>query len=125
VPAADLPAHYALCDLLALPSTTMGEAFGLVLLEAMATAKPVVASNLPGVRSVVADGADGLLVRPGDAADLAAKLRVLLDDPARRMEMGRRGRQKVEAHYDWPVVIPRLARVYDQALAGGRGAGRA
>ncbi|MGD8793445.1 MAG: glycosyltransferase family 4 protein [Anaerolineae bacterium] len=125
VPAADLPAHYALCDLLALPSTTMGEAFGLVLIEAMATAKPVVASNLPGVRSVVADGADGLLVRPGDAADLAAKLRALLDDPARRMEMGRRGRQKVEAHYDWPVVIPRLARVYDQALAGGRGAGRA
>jgi glycosyltransferase involved in cell wall biosynthesis len=124
VSAEELPAHYALCDLLALPSTTMGEAFGLVLVEAMASGKPVVASNLPGVRSVVADGEDGLLVRPGDAADLAAKLRTLLDDPARRLEMGRRGRQKVESRYDWPVIIPRLARAYDQVLAGGRGAER-
>ncbi|MGQ9494146.1 MAG: glycosyltransferase family 4 protein, partial [Anaerolineae bacterium] len=120
---ADLPAHYALCDLLVLPSTTMGEAFGLVLLEAMACGKPVIASNLPGVRSIVSDGADGLLVRPGDVHDLAEKMQTLLDDPQRRREMGKRGRVKVEEKYAWKKIIPRLVRVYEEVLGseGARG----
>ncbi len=113
----ELPAHYALCDLLVLPSTTMGEAFGVVLLEAMACGKPVMASNLPGVRSVVDDGEDGLLVRPGDVDDLAEKIQMLLDDPQRRWEIGERGRAKVEERYAWPVIIPRLVRVYEGVLA--------
>ncbi|MGA9349015.1 MAG: glycosyltransferase family 4 protein [Anaerolineae bacterium] len=112
-----LPAHYALCDLLVLPSTTMGEAFGVALLEAMACGKPVIASNLPGVRSVVSDGEDGLLVRPGDVDDLAKKIQMLLDDPQQRREMGERGRAKVEAKYAWPKIIPRLVRVYEEVLA--------
>jgi len=113
----ELSARYAACDVLALPSTTMGEAFGMVLLEAMASGKPVVASNLPGVRSVVSDGQDGLLVRPGDAGDLAHKIGLLLDDPRLRREMGERGRRKVEARYAWPTIIPRLVGVYQEALA--------
>jgi glycosyltransferase involved in cell wall biosynthesis len=124
VPDEDLPAHYAACDLLVLPSTAMGEAFGLVLLEAMACGKPVVASNLPGVRSVVGDGHDGLLVRPGDAADLAQKLEQLLADAPGRRAMGARGREKVEARYDWSRIVPRLVEVYAEVLAGapaGRG----
>ena len=120
VPDEDLPAHYALCDLLVLPSTTMGEAFGLVLLEAMASGKPVIASNLPGVRSVVSDGEDGLLVRPGDVSDLAEKIQTLLDDPQRRQAMGQRGRAKVEQKYAWPKIIPRLVRVYEDVLADRR-----
>lgn len=112
----ELPAHYALCDLLVLPSITMGEAFGLVLLEAMACEKPVIASNLPGVRSVVHEGVDGLLAKPGDVHDLAEKMRMLLDDPSKRQEMGKRGRAKVEKQYAWPVIIPRLVRVYKQVL---------
>jgi glycosyltransferase involved in cell wall biosynthesis len=54
---AELPAYYALCDALVLPSITMGEAFGIVLLEAMACAKPVIASDLPSVRTVAAHAA--------------------------------------------------------------------
>jgi glycosyltransferase involved in cell wall biosynthesis len=118
VPDEELPAHYALCDLLVLPSTTMGEAFGVVLLEAMACGKPVIASDLPGVRSVVSDGEDGLLVKPGDVDDLAEKMRLLLDDPSRRREMGERGRAKVEEKYAWPVIIPRLVQVYAEVLSG-------
>ena len=118
----DLPAHYALCDLLVLPSTTLGEAFGVVLLEAMACGKPVVASNLPGVRSVVSDGQDGLLVRPRDVPDLATKMQMLLDDAPRCQEMGKLGRAKVEARYNWPVIIPRLLQVYEEVL-GSEGAG--
>ena len=116
---AELPAHYACCDLSVLPSTTRGEAFGVVLLEAMASGKPVIASNLPGVRSVVHDGADGYLVEPRDAKDLANKLRLLQDDPQRRREMGAHGRARVEARYDWPRIIPRLERVYTEVLDDG------
>jgi glycosyltransferase involved in cell wall biosynthesis len=119
VPEAELPAHYALGDLLVLPSTTLGEAFGVVLLEAMACAKAVVASHLPGVRAVVSDGEDGLLAHPGDPDDLAAKIQALLEDPARRRAMGARGRAKVEARYAWPAILPRLVAVYEAALADG------
>jgi len=83
----------------------------------MACGKPVIASNLPGVRSVVSDGEDGLLVRPGDVEDLAEKIQMLLDDPQRRREMGERGRDKVEEKYAWPKIIPRLVRVYEEVLA--------
>lgn len=114
----EMPAHYALCDLLLLPSTTMGEAFGVVLLEAMACGKPVIASDLPGVCSVVNDGKDGLLVRPGDIEDLVGKIQMLLDDPQRRQEMGERGRAKVEEKYAWPKIIPRLVQVYEEVLSG-------
>jgi len=94
----------------------MGEAFGLVLLEAMASARPVIASNLPGVRSVVSDGQDGLLVQPGDVADLVAKMSLLLADPHRCREMGQRGRATVEQRYDWPVILPQLLHIYEQVL---------
>jgi len=121
VPDEELPAYYACCDVLVLPSTTMGEAFGLVLLEAMACGKPVIASNLPGVRSVVSDGKDGLLIRPGDANDLAEKIQMLLaEGPQRRREMGERGRSKVEEKYDWPKIIPRLVRIYEEVLNADR-----
>ena len=118
VPDSDLPAHYAACDLLVLPSTTMGEAFGVVLLEAMGCAKPVVASNLPGVRSVVAHGMDGLLAEPGDVDDLTAKMQLLLDAPEQCREMGERGRAKVVEKYDWKAIVSRLDQIYAEVLAG-------
>jgi glycosyltransferase involved in cell wall biosynthesis len=113
----DLPSHYALGDALVLPSTTMGEAFGVVLLEAMAMGKPVIASNLPGVRTVVEDGVDGFLIKPSDVDDLAAKMTLLLADRAKASEMGRRGRAKVEARYDWSHIIPRLMDIYQSVGA--------
>jgi glycosyltransferase involved in cell wall biosynthesis len=118
VSAEELPQHYVLGDILVLPSTTMGEAFGMVLIEAMACGKPVIASNLPGVRSVVHDGEDGLLVEPGNVADLAAKIRQLLDDPQRRQEMGKRGRAKVERKYAWDAIGAKLEQTYYEVLNG-------
>ncbi len=116
VPDEELPAHYAACNVLVLPSTTMGEAFGVVLLEAMACARPVIASNLPGVRTVVSDGVDGLLVQPGETDDLAHRLRAILDEPERQRMMGARGRAKVEERYAWSAIIPRLACVYEESM---------
>lgn len=116
----ELPAHYAVADCLVLPSTGPGEAFGLVLLEAMACSKPVIASALPGVRAVVSDGGDGLLVQPGSADDLAIKIRLLLDDRELCQRLGAQGRRKVVAHYAWPVIGRRLAAAYEYALNGAR-----
>jgi glycosyltransferase involved in cell wall biosynthesis len=98
-----------------LPSE-LQESFGLVLIEGMACGKPVITSKLPGARTVVDDGQDGLLVRPSSVDDLADKIQALLGDPRRRQEMGEQGRAKVEAKYAWPRIIPKLVRVYEDAL---------
>jgi glycosyltransferase involved in cell wall biosynthesis len=114
----ELPLHYALSDVVVLPSTTRGEAFGLVLLEAMASGIPVVASHLPGVRAVVDHGRNGLLVPPGDSSALAAAIADLLGDPARRVRMGHDGRRKVESVYDWRLLASQLEQLYLRALDG-------
>jgi glycosyltransferase involved in cell wall biosynthesis len=113
----DLPAHYALCDLLVLPSTTMGEAFGIVLLEAMACGKPVVASNLPGVRTVVDEGVDGFLTEPCNVDDLTSKMWHLLNAPDIREQFGQTGRKKVEERYSWRRIGKMLERIYYEVLA--------
>ncbi|MDP3771585.1 MAG: glycosyltransferase family 4 protein, partial [bacterium] len=69
-----LPAVYQLADVLVLPSTARSEAFGIVLLEAMASGIPVIASDFPGVRTVIAEGETGFLVPPDDVVTLAERL---------------------------------------------------
>jgi glycosyltransferase involved in cell wall biosynthesis len=112
----ELARYYAAADVVVLPSLPP-ESFGMVLIEAMACGKPVIASNLPGVRSVVLDGHDGLLADPGDVDDLSEKMRELLGNRRLREEMGKRGRSKVEQEYAWPKIIPRLVEVYESVLA--------
>jgi glycosyltransferase involved in cell wall biosynthesis len=115
---AELPDYYRLADVTVLPSITMGEAFGLVLVESLACATPVIASNLPGVRTVVSDGQDGFLVEPNSPPDLAEKLGTLLSLTAsERLAMGARGRAKVIERYTWEKVTAQLESVYQQALA--------
>ncbi|MBM2827435.1 MAG: hypothetical protein HW403_1499 [Dehalococcoidia bacterium] len=112
----ELPNYYAMGDFLVLPSTTQGEAFGLVLIEAMACGKPVIASRLPGVRSVVDDGLNGLLVEPGSVQDLTAKIEWLLAHPIESSVMGQKGRQKVEQKYSWERIGVLLESLYYQAV---------
>lgn len=112
----ELPNHYSASDIFVLPSITMGEAFGIVSLEAMACGKPVIASRLPGVRSVVSDGVDGLHVNPSDAADLAQKLTLLISAQDLQLQMGQRGREKVVSKYKWGKIAERLQVIYEQVL---------
>jgi glycosyltransferase involved in cell wall biosynthesis len=112
VPHRDLPEYYAACDVFVLPSVSRLEAFGIVALEAMATAKPVVVADIPGVREVVTDGVEGLLAEPVNAQDLAVKIEALLAHPATRREMGLRGREKVEAKYGIGKIADAVERVY-------------
>jgi glycosyltransferase involved in cell wall biosynthesis len=90
---------YQDASFLVLPSINQGEAFGLVLLEAMSTGKPVIASNLPGVRSVFTNGREGLFVKAGDIDDLAEKILTLAENDGLRDQMGRRGRELVMKKY--------------------------
>jgi glycosyltransferase involved in cell wall biosynthesis len=112
----ELPDYYRSADLTVLPSITMGEAFGLVLLESLACGTPVVASDLPGVRTVVADQLDGLLVPPSDTAALASAIKQILSDEQLRRAMGLRGRAKAEARYDWRLIGERLEAIYLEVL---------
>lgn len=117
-----LPGYYRLADVTVLPSVTMGEAFGLVLVESLACGTPVIASRLPGVRTVVADGVDGYLVEPGNVVELAASLDHLLGLPdTDRRAMGQAGRRKVEARYSWERVGDILEGLYVEVAGSGSG----
>jgi glycosyltransferase involved in cell wall biosynthesis len=112
---ADLPPYFRSADLTVLPSSPP-ESFGLVLIESLACGTPLVASNIPGVRTVVEDGGDGLLVEPRNPLALAEAITRMLRDEGARREMGRRGRAKVEARYDWQAVGARLEAIYRHVL---------
>jgi glycosyltransferase involved in cell wall biosynthesis len=112
VPDKDLPQFYAASDVVVLPSYTRREAFGLVLLEAMASAKPVIASNIPGVRDLVKDDW-GILLPPKDPKELASAITELLLDKPRARKMGFRARENVEENFDWATVIDRYETLYE------------
>lgn len=97
----DLPYYYTLCDLFVLPSINAAEAFGLVLAEAQTFGKPVVGSDLPGVRDVVGD--NGLVYKPGDAHDLAEKIETILKKNYDSTEI-----KKNAEKYDWQKHGKRL-----------------
>jgi glycosyltransferase involved in cell wall biosynthesis len=113
---AELPRMYNLADLVVLPSLNSSEAFGIVLIEAMASGVPVVASSLPGVRRVFEDGREGLLFPPGDEDGLIAKLKRLLDDDGLRNRMAAAAREKAVAVYAREVVWEMIDRVFTEAL---------
>lgn len=103
---------YNYCDCVVLPSTNKSEAFGLVLLEAMACSKPIITSNLPGVRSVFKNGRQGLLARPNDVKDLTDKIKIVLSDKKSAEAMGVEGRKLVENKYTWVKVAKKLDIIY-------------
>jgi glycosyltransferase involved in cell wall biosynthesis len=86
-------------------------------LEGMAHGVPVVASRLPGLAEVVADGETGVLVPPGDVLALARQTRLLLDDAPRRVRLGAAGRDRARAVFGPRALACRLADVY-HGLAG-------
>lgn len=111
LPAEDLPAYYNLADVVVLPSLDQSEAFGIVLIEAAACGKPTVASNLPGVRSVVEYGVNGFTFSPGNAKELAEKINYFLDNPNEAKKFGVAGRDRVLEKYDFKKVGERLEEV--------------
>lgn len=117
----DVKPHLSAADCVVLPSYSEG--VPRCLLEAAAMAKPVIASDAAGCRDAVDDGKSGFLCRVRDASDLAEKMIAMARLSARaRVEMGRRGREKVEAEFDEWIVIDQYLRVLGEILpASGHG----
>ncbi|UCE38188.1 MAG: glycosyltransferase family 4 protein [Thermoplasmata archaeon] len=116
VPFDDIPRYFAACDVFVLPSISRLEAFGLVILEAMASSKPVIVSNIPGVTELVNEGEEGLHTEPMNAEDLAKKINLLLLDENLRKRMGESGRRKVEREFAWDKVVKQIEEVYNDVV---------
>lgn len=107
--------YYAAADIFLLP--TLYEAFGLSVLEAMATGLPVVVSNEAGVADLINDGINGLLLDdPKDVTEISAKLALLLGDVELRRRMGTEARTTA-LQYTWSHVAQRTVQVYRRILA--------
>lgn len=150
LPPACLPSLYAACDVFTSPADSPSESFGLTILEAMACGKPVVASDWNGYRDLVAHGETGFLVRTDwadclqtlnelaptlvweqehlhvgqsvsvDVASMATYLAQLVNNHQLRAEMGRRGRARAEALYDWDVVVKQWVETWAELARIGR-----
>src|SRR5919197_2191581 len=110
VPHADLPAFYRQADVLVFPS--LSEAFGKPLVEAMASALPVVATRVGGIPEVVVDGETGLLVQPHDAVALSEAVERLSSDAELRGRMGAAGRARVETLFSYDRIAAELEQLY-------------
>lgn len=118
----ELPDLFRAADVFVLPAVhdPAGNVDGLpnVILEAMASGLPVVASGISGIPLAVVDGETGLLVPEGDVVALAGALARLVEDPGLAREMGARGRRRAVAELTWDAVAERYRRAYREALEG-------
>lgn len=110
--------EYERCAVLALASRE--ETAPMAILEAMAAAKPVVATRVGGVPDFVRDGETGLLVSPGDDEALAQRLDELLRQPELRRKMGQRGKEACRARFHVEQVARQYYELYQRVLAGSR-----
>ena len=113
----ELPRYYVSSDIYVSPATG-GESFGIVLLEAMASGVPVLASDIPGYRTVMEDGVEGMFVPPEDPEAIADKVVELLNAPELRARMGKSGRKKAVNLYSWPRVTEQVESFYYKVLDG-------
>lgn len=112
----DLPRYYRMADMHLFPSTKRAEAFGLVAMEAAASGVPSIASDLPGVRTVVLDGDTGLLVPPANVEELKKAILLLLEQVDLRERLGLSARKQAEQRYAWEPLIDRLEETYASVL---------
>lgn len=118
IPENDLPAYYHACDVFCMPSVERSEAFGIVQLEAMASAKPVVCCELHnGVTWVNRDGVTGLVVPPADAGALANALGRLMREPELRSRLGAQGRSRAFSEFTLQAMASATLDAYQAVLA--------
>jgi hypothetical protein len=110
-------------DIFALASTTdtqgASDVFPTVILEAMASARPVVSTRLAGIPELVVAGQTGLLAPPGDSTALAQALEKLLRDPELRLRFGRAGRDRIEQHFQIEQTVAPLVEMLERSSSRG------
>jgi len=115
----DIPAILAITDVFVL--STLWEGLPIVLLEAMAAAKPVIASDVDGNREVVVNEETGLLVPPGNPEALAQTIIRLAKEPQKAKEMGQKGLERAKRHFSMELMCQQIANLYTE-LAKSQGA---
>ena len=110
----DLPRVYGAMDVVAL--TSRNEGTPVAIIEAMAAARPVVATSVGGVPDVVRQGESGLLVAPEDSVAFAAALARLAEDPLLRRHMGQQGREQVSRRFGSARLVSEVAALYEGLL---------
>jgi glycosyltransferase involved in cell wall biosynthesis len=115
---AEKPNLLAACDIFVLPSGE--ESFGIAFIEAWACGKPVIGTRSGAIPTVIAEGQDGLIVKYGDADELAQAIQTLLQAPERRETLGNAGRKKVLENYTWEIVTDQLRTVYTKITGSKR-----
>ncbi|MDI9617670.1 glycosyltransferase family 4 protein [Methanothermobacter sp.] len=107
---------YREAEILVLPSTTIQEGFGMVLIEANACGTPVIGSAVGGIKYVIRDGETGLLVSPGDPEVIGDVMKKLLDDKELTDMMGATGRKMVLNNYSWEKSVRMTEKVFEDTL---------
>lgn len=109
----EVVAHLHACDAFVLPSVERNEAFGMVLLEAMACGKPLISTQIPsGVRFVNEDGVTGIQVPPGNASDLMVAIEKIIQNDDLRNKMGLAARKRFEKHFTAESMIAAYEKYY-------------
>ena len=109
-----LPLIYNFADVFVLPSIQEGQ--GIVLLEAQASAKPVVAFEVGGISEAFVNNETGLLINPGNTEELANGVTKLLSDKALSEKMGANARRFVMHNFTWDICAQKMLRVYREAM---------
>lgn len=112
----DLASAYRAMDVFASPSTSAAEAFGIAPAEAMSCGVPAIASDLPGLRSVVRDKETGIIVPPKDANALAQAIQIFVDDPALRHRMSESAAMSAKSRFSWDRHVDTLIREYKKLI---------
>ena len=117
VPFDDLTKLFSACDIFVLPS--VAETFGMVVSQAMASAKPVIGTRVGSIPVQIKDGWNGYLVEPANEHQLAEKIKYLIDHPEERRRMGLNGRKLAEDKFDWSWVTEQTLQVYQSVIESG------
>lgn len=110
----DVPDVLSAMDVFAFPSHA--EAFGLVVIEAMAASLPVVSSRCDGILDIVQDGQTGILVDPKNVGELTDAVRKLIMDAELRTALGKNGRQRVEQNFAMSGMVDQVEEIYKKCL---------
>jgi len=114
VPHSEMPKYYKRCDVFCFPS--LGEPFGMAVVEAMACGKTVIATNVGGPSEIIHDEIDGILVPPADPQAIASQIMRLAQNESERRKMGEKARRKAVQSFSWTTIAEKYHQLYSKLL---------